>query len=66
VRHLFLEYHGDFVDGGRLAEIVSILSRNGFAYYIREAADPHPHPFRRVGPKPMYDVQLNIFCFRDA
>jgi FkbM family methyltransferase len=66
VRHLFLEYHGDFADGGRLAEIASILSRNGFAYYVREAADPHPHPFRRSGPKPMYDVQLNIFCFREA
>ena len=65
VRHLFLEYHGDFADGGRLAEVTAILARNGFRYYIRQAADPHPNPFRRNGPKPMYDVQLNFFCFRD-
>jgi FkbM family methyltransferase len=65
VDNIFLEYHGDFDQGGELAEITAILARNGFGYYIREAADPHPLPFRRAAQKPMYDVQLNIFCFRN-
>lgn len=65
VENVFLEYHGDFDQGSQLAEMTSILARNGFGYYIREAAETHPRPFRRNPSKPMYDVQLNIFCFRN-
>ncbi len=65
VQNLFLEYHGDFPQGNELAEMTSILARCGFSFYIREAAETHVRPFMRSSLKPMYDVQLNIFCFRN-
>ncbi len=65
VENMFIEYHGDFSQGSELAEIATFIARNGFGYYIREAASRHPNPFQRSASKPMYDVQLNIFCFRN-
>jgi FkbM family methyltransferase len=63
VRHLFFEYHGSFQQNDELTEIFSILSRNNFHYYIREAFPSYRTPFYR-NEKNMYDVQLNIFCFK--
>jgi FkbM family methyltransferase len=64
VENLFLEYHGTFDQNGELREIFDILVRNGFKLYIKEAITKHPHPFERKA-SPDYDVQLNIFCFRN-
>jgi FkbM family methyltransferase len=63
VNNMFLEYHGTFAQNNELLEIFEIISRAGFFYYIREATDKHPTPFYRQ-LSPDYDVQLNIFCFR--
>lgn len=65
VENMFLEYHGDFGQASQLSETFSILARSGFSYYVREAAVTHPRPFLPSKPKPMYDVQLNIFCLRN-
>jgi FkbM family methyltransferase len=63
VQHLFFEYHGNFNQNNELSDIFSILSRNNFHYYIREASTTYQTPFYR-NEKNMYDVQLNIFCFK--
>lgn len=65
VENMFLEYHGDFSQNNELCEIFDIIKNAGFKFYIKEAADVYPTPFYRKGEKPAYDVQLNIFCFRN-
>lgn len=65
VQHLFLEYHGNFNQNDQLNEIFSILTGSGFSYYIKEAASVYNTPFYRTGHAGiLYDLQLNIFCFR--
>jgi len=66
VKNLFLEYHGTFDQNRELTTIFDMLSANGFHYYIKEAAAIHEHPFlKRKSISTSYDIQLNIFCFRN-
>jgi FkbM family methyltransferase len=66
VNYFFLEFHGYFNKIHELTELLRIVEQNKFAYYIREAAAVYPTPFYRKNP-PLndYDIQLNIFCFRE-
>lgn len=65
VQNLFIEYHGSFQQNNELNEIFKIVVDNGFHYYIKEATAVYKHPFvRNVQDKP-YDIQLNIFCFKN-
>jgi len=65
VNNLFLEYHGTFKQNNELCELLNIVERQGFKFYIKEADTLYQHPFdhskKSLGS---YDVQLNIFCFR--
>jgi len=66
VKRLFLEYHGRFDQNQELLEMLQWVRNAGFHFYIREAAPVHPIPFlHERNYKLPYDVQLNIFCFRD-
>ena len=66
VKNMFLEYHGKFSQNRELTELINIVTNAGFSYYIKEAACLYPTPFSRVkNPNTDYDVQLNIFCFRN-
>jgi len=65
VRHLFLEYHGSFTQNKELAQLFVLLVDNGFYYYIKEATSIYDSPLNPVKkPDMLYDIQLNIFCFR--
>jgi len=64
VNHIFLEYHGAFDQNNELNEILKILTANGFKFYIKLALDKYPIPFIRTNAEG-FDVQLNIFCFRN-
>ncbi len=68
VRNLFFEYHGKFDQLKELVEIQEMLEGAGFSFYIQEAAGIYPNPFMAnfVDDKPAYDIQLNIFCFRQS
>jgi FkbM family methyltransferase len=63
VKNLFLEYHGTFSNQNELTELFVILASAGFKYYIKEAANVHPHPFSLQNAN-KFDVQLNIFAFK--
>lgn len=67
VKNFFLEYHGKFEENGQLIELLEIVKRNNFKFYIMEAGPVYRTPFYRPddGVNRTYDVQLNIFCFRD-
>ncbi len=65
VNNLFLEYHGSFSQNSELAKIFSLLAERGFSFYIKEATPVYKYPFiHNRKTDTMYDVQLNIFCFR--
>ena len=64
VNHIFLEYHGKFDQNYELEEMLNILTANGFKFYIKQALDSFPVPFVRKTAA-SFDLQLNIFCFRD-
>lgn len=65
VENMFLEYHGSFDQNNELVKIIQIIDKAGFNFYIKEAAPIYFTPFYRIkNPKPDYDVQLNLFCFR--
>ena len=64
VDNIFLEYHGKFYQSNELIELLQILKRNQFTFYIKEAQPSYPTPFYREDANPDYDIQLNIFCFR--
>jgi FkbM family methyltransferase len=65
INRLFLEYHGTYAQNHELLEILQIIEKSGFSFYIKEAASIYDKPF--VSEKNgdwNYDVQLNIFCHR--
>lgn len=66
VDRLFIEFHGQFNKMHELSGIFQMLEANSFAYYIREAAEVYPTPFfREQDANKEYDLQLNIFCFKN-
>ena len=65
VKNLFLEYHGSFNQNNELTELIELINKSGFNYYIKEATPVYRTPFYREEKTAIqYDVQLNIFCFR--
>lgn len=65
VKNLFVEYHGTFRQNAELTEMIGIINRCGFNFYIKEAASLFDYPFwRKNKSSGNYDVQLNLFCFR--
>lgn len=65
VENFFLEYHGKAAETYKLTDIMTILKNSGFAVYIKNAADNLQHPFLEKTANSLYDVQLNIFCYRN-
>jgi FkbM family methyltransferase len=65
VRNLFVEYHGIYSEMFKLNEILDILVRNNFKYYIKEASPVYTKPFWDRERRGDYDIMLNIFAFRD-
>jgi FkbM family methyltransferase len=66
VRRLFVEYHGFAGQEQKLPEFLTLLSDVGFRHYITTAYDFRRRPFLDVSDHCGMDVQLNIFCTRDA
>ncbi len=64
VQNFFLEYHGKVQDTSRLNDLLHIMNRNKFKVYIRNAADNLAYPFIEKNTSTIYDVQLNIFCYK--
>lgn len=64
VEYLFLEYHSIKNEEQMLGEILNIIKKAGFEYYIKMASDLIQYPFMKPEPKNSFNVQLNIFCYR--
>ncbi|MFZ9331972.1 MAG: FkbM family methyltransferase [Chitinophagaceae bacterium] len=66
VNNLFVEYHSTFEDQNKLIEILKILNESGFEFYIKEANNVYPTPFTKKKINTPFDIQLNIFAFRNS
>ena len=64
VKHMFIEYHGLASETYKLETILRIVSQAGFNCYIKMAADNLDMPFYQKQTGTIYDVQINIFCYR--
>jgi FkbM family methyltransferase len=64
VDKLFVEYHGYANETQTLHEILLILINSGFRYHIKEA-NPIKHPFIASERGKFYDLQLNVYAFRN-
>lgn len=63
VNNIFIEYHSFLKNEQKLDEILLILKKAGFKYYIKEAWNNMPVPY--IDPRTShYDLQLNIFGYR--
>ncbi|MEP6616086.1 MAG: FkbM family methyltransferase [Ginsengibacter sp.] len=65
ITNMFVEYHGRFAQNKELLEIFQIIEKAGFKFYIKEAAINYQQPFLHTKRNSDYDIQLNIFCFRN-
>lgn len=63
VENIFIEYHSMLVDEQTLDEILIILKKAGFKYYIKEAWNNQPFPYVNKRES-LFDLQLNIFGYR--
>ena len=64
VQHLFLEYHGKTNETFKLVGIFNILKEANFSVYVQNAADTLSKPFQNKTTNTIYDVQLNLYCFK--
>ncbi len=64
VHHLFLEYHGKTDETYKLAGLMNLLKDAQFSVYVQNAADVLKQPFLNKTTNTIYDVQLNIYCFK--
>lgn len=65
IKNIFIEYHGKFSENNKLVEILQLLERSGFQYYIKEAIENYKTPFYRKEANVAFEVQLNIFAFKN-
>jgi len=64
VNKIFIEYHGTFEQNNELLEILDLVSKAGFKFYIKEATSVYDQPFLPKNSSREYDLQLNVFCFK--
>ncbi len=64
VDNMFVEYHGGFEENSQFTDMLKTISDSGFHFYFREAMPVFKQPFLQPLIKPLFDIQLNIFCFR--
>jgi FkbM family methyltransferase len=64
IKNLFLEYHGKVDETQKLNDLLKIVNEAGFSVYMKMAADQLSHPFVEKTLDLPYDVQLNLFCYK--
>jgi len=65
VENLFIEYHSWSKDRQKLSDILRLLERNRFRYFI-DTVVPRKAPFINHGRHQKMDLQLNIYAVKDG
>ena len=66
VEKMFVEYHGYYHEMDKLNTILNILTEENYRWYIKEAENVYSRPFYDKKIIDTYDVQLNIFAFKNG
>jgi len=65
VKNLFVEFHSFVNQRQDLDELLSVLTKSGFRYFIKPAADRKIPFVNRINKNnPAMDLQLNIYAYR--
>jgi FkbM family methyltransferase len=64
VNHIFIEYHSLNGKIQELGEILDILTKNGFRYYIKNIAKKRQIPFVNKNDKQIMDLQVEIYGYK--
>lgn len=64
VQHLFFEYHSRHDTPQRLGELLALVSKSGFRYFIQEVGVGRKHPFITRKLDETFDMQLNVYAYR--
>lgn len=65
VQHMFVEFHAYIDHPQTLAEVMAVLEKSGFRYYINTSQYRHaPLANHRYRGSDSMDLQLNIFAYR--
>ncbi|MGI8950682.1 MAG: FkbM family methyltransferase [Chitinophagaceae bacterium] len=64
VDNLFVEYHGAINEQNKLLELLNIVVKQNFNFYISSAAQTIQHPFLKEKSNFPFEQQLNIFCYK--
>jgi FkbM family methyltransferase len=66
VKYLFVEYHSFTSKKQELNELLSVLTNNGFRYYIHSIGGQTQQPFMKVDAYNGMDVQLDIYAVNNS
>ncbi len=61
---MFIEYHSSPSEPQQLQDILTILTNEGFRYYIKEDCALTQNPYQKINPIWGYDLQLQIFAYK--
>ena len=64
VKNMFIEYHSFVNRAQTLDQMLSVIRRKGFRYYISSPGLQSAQPFIKVNESLDMDMQLNIYCMR--
>jgi FkbM family methyltransferase len=64
VQRMFIEYHASESASQVLDEILTIIKKAGFKYYIESEGLSSKHPFIKIEERLGYTMLLSIFCYR--
>lgn len=64
VQRMFVEYHSFAGKTQNLAQLLGVLERSGFHYYIQHTGVHSSHPLVKLEQEAGFDLQLNIFAVR--
>lgn len=62
-KHIFLEYHSIVNKPQKLAQMLDIMTKNGFRYDIQSVSNKK-HPFIQTHDSSDFEQQLNIFAWK--
>ncbi|MEL6908665.1 MAG: FkbM family methyltransferase [Cyanobacteria bacterium J06643_13] len=65
VQHFFIEYHSRVGHKQNLDRILSLLSQEGFRFYMENPCE-QPTPFLGLNSYAGFDFQLNIYAWRET
>ncbi|MDB5121463.1 MAG: Methyltransferase, FkbM family [Sphingobacteriales bacterium] len=63
-KHIFFEYHNNINNPQTLHELLELVKKNGFHYYIKESATRQKPFVDKTLICESFDMAINVFCYK--